>query len=288
MKTGMKKNIKGSIMLLLTAIIWGFAFVAQSVGINSTGPFAFNGIRNIIGGLVLIPVILIINKGHLKQVLTRDAVIGGLCCGACLFVASTFQQWGIVLSTVGKASFITALYVVIVPIMGVFIGKKVSIRVWIGVALSLAGLYLLCMTDSFTIGAGDIYLLICAACFSIHILVIDYFSPKADGVVISCIQFFVAGILCLIVMAFTENTTWEKIYAGRYAILYAGVLSCGVAYTLQVVYQKDVEPTAASLILCLESVFGAIGGWLLLGQKLSAREIAGCALMFLAIVLAQF
>ena len=288
MKTGMKKNIKGSIMLLLTAIIWGFAFVAQSVGINSTGPFAFNGIRNIIGGLVLIPVILIINKGHLKQVLTRDAVIGGLCCGACLFVASTFQQWGIALSTVGKASFITALYVVIVPIMGVFIGKKVSIRVWIAVALSLIGLYLLCMTDSFTIGAGDIYLLTCAACFSIHILVIDYFSPRADGVVISCIQFFVTGILSLIVMAFTENTTWEMIYAGRYAILYAGVLSCGVAYTLQVVYQKDVEPTAASLILCLESVFGAIGGWLLLGQKLSVREIAGCALMFAAIVLAQF
>ena len=284
----MNKNLKGSMMLLLTAIIWGFAFVAQSVGIDTVGPFAFNGIRSIIGGLVLIPVILIINKGSLKKVLTRDALIGGLCCGICLFVASTFQQWGIADSTVGKASFITALYVVFVPVLGIFVKKKVSFKVWIGVAISLIGLYLLCMNGSLMLGRGDMFLLICAVCFSVHILVIDYFSPKADGVVISSIQFFVTGILCLICMLFTENPSWEMIYDGRYAILYAGILSCGVAYTLQVVFQKDVEPTAASLILCLESVFGALGGWIILGQTLSPREIVGCILMFAAIVMAQF
>lgn len=284
----MNKNLKGSLMLLITAIIWGFAFVAQSVGIDQVGPFAFNGIRNMLGGLILIPVILILNKGNIKNVLTKDALIGGLCCGLCLFMASMFQQWGIMESTVGKASFITALYVVIVPVLGIFVGKKVNIKVWIGVVLSLMGLYLLCMTDTFTLSRGDIFLLIGAFCFSIHILVIDHFSPMADGVVISSIQFFVAGILNLIVMAFAEHPTWEMIYAGRYSILYAGLLSCGVAYTLQVVYQKDVEPTAASLILCLESVFGAIGGWLLLGQTLSFREILGCIMMFIAIVMAQF
>ena len=283
----MNKNLKGSIMLLITAIIWGFAFVAQSVGIDTVGPFAFNGIRSVIGGLVLIPVILIMNKGNLKKVITKDALIGGLCCGACLFVASTFQQWGIMGSTVGKASFITALYVVIVPILGLFVGKKISVKIVISVVVSLVGLYLLCMKDSFAMSRGDLLLLACAFFFSIHILVIDHFSPKADGVVISCIQFFVCGILCLIAMAFTEHPTWEMIYEGRTAILYAGVLSCGVAYTLQVVFQKDVDPSSASLILCLESVFGAIGGWLLLGQTLSQREIIGCLMMFAAIVLAQ-
>ena len=274
-------------MLLITAIIWGFAFVAQSVGIDTVGPFAFNGIRSVIGGLVLIPVILIMNKENLKKVITKDALIGGLCCGACLFVASTFQQWGIMGSTVGKASFITALYVVIVPILGLFVGKKISVKIVISVVVSLVGLYLLCMKDSFAMSRGDLLLLACAFFFSIHILVIDHFSPKADGVVISCIQFFVCGILCLIAMAFTEHPTWEMIYEGRTAILYAGVLSCGVAYTLQVVFQKDVDPSSASLILCLESVFGAIGGWLLLGQTLSQREIIGCLMMFAAIVLAQ-
>ncbi|MDO4939536.1 MAG: DMT family transporter [Lachnospiraceae bacterium] len=283
----MNRNLKGSFMLLITAIIWGFAFVAQSVGIDQVGPFAFNGIRCIIGGLVLIPVILIINRGNIKKVLTKDALMGGFFCGLCLFTASMFQQWGIMESTVGKASFITALYVVIVPVLGVFVGKKVSLKVWIGVAVSLLGLYLLCMTDSFSLSRGDMFLLICAVCFSVHILIIDYYSPKADGVVISCIQFFVTGILSLIVMAFVENPTPEMIYSGRWSILYAGVLSCGVAYTLQVVFQRDVEPTAASLILCLESVFGVIGGWLLLGQTLSMREILGCILMFIAIVLAQ-
>ena len=283
----MNKNLKGSLMLLLTAIIWGFAFVAQSVGIDAVGPFAFNGIRNMIGGLVLIPVILIVNKGNIKEVLTRDALIGGVCCGVCLFVASTFQQWGIMYSTVGKASFITALYVVIVPVLGIFIRKKVPMKVWIGVIVSIIGLYMLCMDGSLKLSRGDVFLLICAVCFSFHILVIDHFSPKADGVVISCIQFFTAGILCLIFMAFTEHPTMEMILAGKYAILYAGVLSCGVAYTLQVVFQKDVEPTAASLILCLESVFGALGGWLILGEVLSAKQILGCVLMFGAIVLAQ-
>jgi len=286
----MKKSIFGSLMLLLTAIIWGFAFVAQSVGIDAVGPFLFNGTRNILGSIVLIPVILILKKkGIIEKIFTKDAVIGGVCCGLCLFFASTFQQWGIQQSTVGKASFITALYVVFVPILGLVIGYKATWKVWVSVGIAIVGLYLLCMAGSLSFSTGDIYLMICAVLFAIHILVIDHFSPKANGVVISCIQFMVTGILCYLLMpVFGECFDWSLIMEGKTAILYAGVLSCGVAYTLQIVFQKDVDPTAASLILCMESVFGAIGGWLFLGQTLSIRELCGCALMFAAIVLSQF
>jgi len=276
-------------MLLLTAIIWGFAFVAQSVGIDSVGPFLFNGTRNILGSLVLVPVIIILKStGKLERVFTRDAVIGGICCGICLFFASSFQQWGIQRSPVGKASFITALYVVIVPILGMLFGHKTTWRIWVSVAIAIVGLYLLCMTGSLALSSGDIYLIICAVLFAGHILVIDHFSPRANGVVISSIQFMVAGILSYIAMPiFGERFDWSLIAAGGTAILYAGILSSGVAYTLQVVFQKDVDPTAASLIMCLESVFGAVGGWLFLGQVLSIKELIGCVLMFIAIVLAQ-
>ena len=277
-------------MLLLTAIIWGFAFVAQSVGIDAMGPFFFNGTRNILGSAVLLPVILFFKKtGRLEKAFTKDAVIGGICCGLCLFFASSFQQWGIQMSTVGKASFITALYVVLVPVLGIFIGKKTGWKVWLSVAIATVGLYLLCMTGKPELEIGDIMLLVCAALFAVHILVIDHFSPLANGVVISCIQFFVCGILSFAAMpVFGEAFELSRIVEGGAAILYAGILSSGVAYTLQVVFQKDVEPTAASLILCMESVFGVIGGWLLLGQTLSIKELLGCALMLIAIILAQF
>ena len=215
-------------------------------------------------------------------------MIGGICCGLALCAASNFQQFGIAHTTVGKAGFITALYVVIVPILGLFFKKKVSIVVWFSVALSVVGLYLLCMTDSsFKLAFGDTLVLICALLFSIHIMVIDHFSPKGDGVVISCIQFFVAGMVSGILMLIFENPTIAGILAAWMPILYAGVLSSGVAYTLQIVGQKDMNPTIASLIMCLESVVSALAGWLLLNQALSARELAGCALMFAAIVLAQ-
>ena len=296
-----KTQMRNSLLLLLTAVIWGVAFVAQSVGMDYVGAFTFNCVRSIIGGLVLIPCIIFLKNLKHKEMggqgklsvkeslqVTRVELAGGICCGVALFAASNFQQFGISYTTVGKAGFITALYVVIVPIMGLFFKKKVSFVIWISVVLSVVGLYLLCMTEnSFSLAFGDLLVLICALLFSVHILVIDYFSPKGDGVIISCIQFFVSGILSGVMMFLFETPRAEGILAAWMPILYAGVLSCGVAYTLQIVGQKDMNPTVASLILCLESVVSALAGWLILGQALNAREMAGCFLMFFAIVLAQ-
>ena len=296
-----KTQMRNSLLLLLTAVIWGVAFVAQSVGMDYVGAFTFNCVRSIIGGLVLIPCIIFLKNLKHKEMggqgklsvkeslqVTRVERVGGICCGGALFAASNFQQFGISYTTVGKAGFITALYVVIVPIMGLFFKKKVSFVIWISVVLSVVGLYLLCMTEnSFSLAFGDLLVLICALLFSVHILVIDYFSPKGDGVIISCIQFFVSGVLSGVMMFLFETPRAEGILAAWMPILYAGVLSCGVAYTLQIVGQKDMNPTVASLILCLESVVSALAGWLILGQALNAREMAGCFLMFFAIVLAQ-
>lgn len=285
-----KTQIRNSLLLLLTAIIWGSAFVAQSVGMEYVEPFTFTFARSIIGGIVLIPCIALLRKARSEEMcrITKTEWLGGICCGIALFAASNFQQFGMMHTTVGKAGFITALYVVIVPILGLFMKKRVSFLIWICVVLAVVGLYLLCMTeDSFTLAYGDLLVLICAVLFSFHILIIDYFSPKGDGVVISCIQFFVCGILSGIVMLFVENPSMGNLVDAKWAILYAGVLSSGVAYTLQVVAQKGVNPTVASLILCLESVVAVLAGWIILGDTLTTRELGGCILMFAAIVLAQ-
>lgn len=292
-----KTQVKNSLLLLLTATIWGTAFVAQSVGMDYVEPFTFTFARSIIGGIVLIPCICFLrwlkkredkDAGANRPLVTRIEWIGGICCGLALCAASNFQQIGISYTTVGKAGFITALYVVIVPIMGLFFKRKVSFVVWICVALSVIGLYLLCMTEgSFTLAYGDLLVLICAILFSIHIMVIDHFSPKGDGVVMSCIQFFVCGIVSGIIMLFVESPDLGNIMAAKMPILYAGVLSSGVGYTLQVVGQKGMNPTIASLIMCLESVVSVLAGWLILGEALSNRELLGCVLMFVAIVLAQ-
>lgn len=286
-----KTQLRNSLLLLLTATIWGTAFVAQSVGMDYVEPFTFTCVRSLIGGLVLIPCIWFLRRWKKQEtttLVTKTELLGGIFCGIALFAASNFQQFGILHTTVGKAGFITALYVVIVPIFGLFFRKRVSFLVWICVVLSVIGLYLLCMTEgSLTLAYGDLLVLICAVLFSVHIMVIDYFSPKGDGVVISCIQFFVCGLLSGIVMLFVENPTVGNIWAAKMPILYAGVLSSGVAYTLQIVGQKDMNPTVASLILCLESVVSALAGWLILKEALTARELLGCALMFAAIVLAQ-
>lgn len=283
-------------MLMLTALIWGAAFVAQSVSMDYVGPFTFNAARFFIGGLVLIPCMVFLkrwNKGEVQdhndeKKRRKDGVMGGICCWAALFVASGFQQIGVAGTTVGKAGFITALYIVIVPILGIFLKKKVQASVWISVAAATAGMYLLCMTGgSLTIGRGDLSVLIGSVCFSFHILIIDHFSPKADGVFLSCVQFFTAGILALVPSVLLEHEELSSLMAAWMPILYAGVLSCGVAYTLQVVAQKDTDPVIASLILSLESVFSVIAGWLILGETLSAREMAGCVLVFCAILLAQ-
>ena len=215
-------------------------------------------------------------------------MLGGICCGVMLCIASNFQQFGISFTTVGKAGFITAMYILIVPILGLFMKKKVGIKVWLGVVLATIGLYMLCMTsESFSLSKGDFLVLICAGFFSLHILIIDYFSPKVDGVRMSCIQFFVCGVISTAIAFIFENPSFSAILSGWLPILYAGVLSCGVAYTLQIVGQKNMDPTVASLILSLESVFSVLAGWVILHQTLSVRELFGCVLMFLAIILAQ-
>ena len=310
-----KMPLKNSLCLLLAATIWGIAFVAQSVGMEYVGPFTFNGVRSLIGALVLVPVILLLNRsrdtssgsagstipesasnGTKKSAATtaaaspyknRDLWIGGIACGIALFAASNFQQFGIKYTTVGKAGFITACYIVIVPIIGLFMKKKCSPFIWTAVVMALIGLYLLCITDGFSIGLGDLLVLICAFLFSLHILVIDYFSPRTDGVKLSCIQFLVCGILSMIPALILEHPQISSILTAWLPILYAGVMSCGVAYTLQIVGQKNVNPTVASLILSLESCISVLAGWALLGQKLSAKELLGCVIMFAAIILAQ-
>lgn len=214
-------------------------------------------------------------------------LIGGCCCGLAICTASMFQQYGIQYTTVGKAGFITTLYIIIVPIMGLFFGKKVRRIVWAGAALAAAGMYLLCVNETLSLNKGDLLVFICAVIFSIHILVIDYFSPKADGVKLSCIQFFVAGIICTIGAFLVETPTWSALVSGAVPVLYAGVMSCGVAYTLQIIGQRNLDPTVASLILSLESVVSVLAGWVILNQIMSSKEIFGCVLVFAAVILVQ-
>lgn len=299
MQNTMNKT-KNTFLLFLTAFIWGVAFVAQSVGMDYVGPWTFNASRFIIGAVFLIPCIAFLDALKKKETAssgisseesapkdTKTLLIGGLCCGIAIAVASTLQQYGISMTTVGKAGFITALYIVIVPILGIFLKKKPRLIIWVSVVLALAGLYFLCMTDSLSFSKGDTMVLLCALVFSLHILIIDYFSPKVDGVRMSCIQFFVASIICGIPALILEHPQFSSLVAAWAPILYAGILSCGVAYTLQIVAQKNYDPTIASLILSLESVFSVLAGWVILHQALSPREILGCVLVFIAIILVQ-
>ncbi len=299
----MNTTKRNSLLLVITAFIWGVAFVAQSEGGDSVGPYSFNCIRSIIGSLFLMPIIAVLDKfGITKKPQDkksqRTLLLGGVLCGVVLSIASNFQQMGLYMgSSVGKAGFLTACYILIVPILGLFFKKKCSIQVWIGVVITLVGLYLLCMTGEFRIQSSDLLLMICALCFACHILVIDYFSPLVDGMRMSCIQFLVAGILSAIPMFFIDMnhsvsgiqiwlngfTTWNA----WIPILYAGIFSCGIAYTLQIIGQKDVNPTIASLIMSLESVFSVLAGWVILKESLSPRELIGCGCIFVAVLLAQ-
>ncbi len=286
-----KVNKKGPFILLLTAAIWGIAFVAQSVGMEYIGPFTFNGVRSLLGALVLLPLIPFLNKKKEADTAQKEdrktLIIGGTLCGLCLCAASSLQQVGIQYTTAGKAGFLTAMYIVIVPVLGLFIGKKCSPFAGISIVFAIIGLYLLSIKDGFSIGAGDVYVMICAAVFAVHILVIDYFSPKCNGVKLSCIQFLVCGILCTPIGLIWEKPEMSRILAAGLPIAYAGVMSCGVAYTLQIVGQKGMNPTVASLILSLESVISVLAGWVILKQALSVRELIGCVIMFAAIILAQ-
>ncbi len=295
--------LRQSLILFLTALIWGTAFVAQSVGMEFVEPFTYNAVRSFLGGLVLLPYIAIVSFLQARRAdaqtsveeaeeperkrQRKDLFLGGISCGVVLFAASNLQQFGIQYTTVGKAGFITAMYILIVPVMGLFLHKRAGLKVWIGVALAVTGLYLLCMENGFKLELGDALVLVCAVVFAVHILVIDHFSPKADGVMMSCIQFWVCGILSLLCCLIFETPQLDKIWEARIAIGYAGIMSSGVAYTLQIVGQKGMNPTVASLILSLESVVAAVSGFLLLRQKMSLRELFGCLLMFAAIILAQ-
>ena len=293
-------TLRQSCILFLTALIWGVAFVAQSAGMEYLGPFTYNGVRSVLGGLVLLPCIALLGRiqgqsgaetgsvqGQSGAAGRKQLLTGGLCCGIVLFVASNFQQFGIQYTTVGKAGFITAMYIVIVPLLGLLVHRKVGLQVWIGVLFGIAGLYLLCMKDSFRLEKGDALVLVCAFIFSLHILVIDHFSQKVDGVKMSCIQFWVCGILSLLCSFVFETPNLQNILAAWMPVCYGGILSCGVAYTLQIIGQKGMNPTVASLILSLESVVAVVAGFLILGQSMSRRELFGCLMMVLAIVSAQ-
>lgn len=291
-------------MLVLTALIWGSAFVAQRKGGDAVGPFTFNGIRSLIGSAVLIPVILVLNRVKPSEKTPKTPAekrvlwIGGICCGTILFLASSAQQLGMYMGTsAGKAGFLTACYILLVPILSLFLKKKCGWNIWVGMGITVVGLYLLCMTDSLRFQASDLMVLLCALLFAIHILVIDYFSPLVDGVRLSCIQFLVCGILSMIPMFFVEMqhslsgiVVWAQNLQSLDAwipILYAGILSCGVGYTLQIIGQNGLNPTLASMLMSLESVFSVLAGWLILQEKMGLRQLGGCALIFAAILLAQ-
>ena len=281
--------LKRSMLLLLAATIWGVAFVAQSVGMEYVGPFTFLASRSVLGTLVLLPYILMKEKKQKEKKETgKMLMIGGICCGTLLFLASILQQIGILYTTVGKSGFITAMYIIIVPLLGIFFKKKMGIKIWAGVILAVIGLYFLCMVPgAVTIQKGDILTFFCAIAFSFHILTVDYFAPKIDGVKLSCIQFLTCAIWSSAGMLLFEKPSIERILMAWLPILYAGALSSGVAYTLQIIGQRGLNPTVASLIMSMESVISVIAGWAILGQSLSVREFLGCTLMFGAIILVQ-
>lgn len=296
----MSKKMQSNILLLFTALIWGSSFVAQKSGMDYIEPFTFNGIRMVIGGLVLIPFILLMDRKKArdgaaepmsdeeKAKARKKIIVGGICCGLAIFVASSLQQFGVSYTTAGKAGFITTLYVVIVPIISVLLRKRVRPIMWLCVVLGAVGLYLLCMTDdSFKLAFGDMLVLLCAVAFAVHIMVVDHFAAKLDGTKLSCIQFLTSGILGLVGMAIFESPDINAILDCWLPILYAGVLSCGLGYTFQVIAQKYAEPTVASLLMSLESVFAVISGAILLHETMSMRELTGCAVIFAAVIISQ-
>jgi drug/metabolite transporter (DMT)-like permease len=301
----MGKEIRGTLMLALGAFIWGTSFVAQSVGMDYVEPATFNAARFLLGAVVLLPVILInsLSSGGQTRKTQADGaekaaaekakkslrllLKSGIYCGAVLFGASLLQQTGIVYTTAGKAGFITALYIIVVPVLGLFFGKKILWFMWVCAFIARAGMYLLCIRESITPNKGDVLVLLCAFCYAVHILMIDYLAPIVDGTKLSCVQFFTCFVLNAIIALLFEVPSLDAIWAARGPVVFSGVLSCGVAYTLQIFGQRDVPPVVASLVMSLESVFAVLAGWFVLGEVLSAREISGCVLIFAAILLAQ-
>ena len=289
------KTLRANALLLLTAAIWGFAFVAQRVGSQYVGAFTFNGIRFALGSLSLIPLIMYFDKKNKKENIDesnleenpKKSILPGVIVGVVLYVAATLQQVGLIYTTAGKASFITGLYMVFVPIIGIFLKHKIGKNSWIGVGFAVIGLYLLSINENFSISYGDLLEVIGAVFWAVHILTIDYFSDKMDSLKLSCIQFATCSVLSLITAVIFEQITMSGISQALIPILYGGLLSVGVAYTLQVVAQKNAKPSHAAIILSMESVFGAIGGALLLGEIMSNRGYIGCILILIGILVSQ-
>ncbi len=301
-----KKSTRGSLLLLLTAFIWGVAFVAQSVGMKYVGPFTFTAVRNYIAVLILLPLLGFLDRSsgqtqdgpaasdtafHILPASGRDRkrlLQAGILSGALLAAASCLQQIGIKYTTVGKAGFITAMYIILVPLLGIFLKKKPGVRLWISVGLAIAGLYLLCLAGGrVSLGAGDLLELCCAFFFALQIMAIDHYAPMVDGIRMAWLQFLVCAVLSTVPALIFEDISLTGLLAAWKPLLYAGALSSAVGYTLQIIAQKDTDPVVASLLMSLESSFSLLAGWVILGQKLSARELSGCGLMFLAIMLAQ-
>lgn len=288
--------LRQSLILFLAAAIWGIAFVAQSVGMDYVGPYTFIAARNVVALIVLLPCIAVMDRRSRKDEEKetsgkgdkKSLIISGICCGICLFMASTFQQFGVKYTTVGKAGFITAMYMVLVPIFGIFLKKKTGLKVWIAVVLASIGMYLLCITKGdFQLQKGDLLVFGCAVVFTFHILIVDHFSPRVDGVKLSFMQTLVNAVLGIIMMLMFEHPSIKDILSAWMPIVYAGALSSGAGYTFQIIGQKGMNPTVASLILSLESVISVLAGWLILHQVLSKRELIGCILAFTAIILVQ-
>ena len=282
------RKARGNFLLLLTAMIWGSSFVAQSAGADLISPAFFNGTRMLLGSLLLSPLAVYRMRRYVPASSRRTLLLGGACCGVLMFTGSYIQQTGIAYTTAGKAGFLTAIYVVLVPVLGIFLKKKPRPILWVSVALACVGLYFLCFTDkTFSLAMGDAAMLGGAVMFALHIMVVDHFSPLVDGVCLSFVQFLTAGSLGMVVAFITEQPSFAALSAAAVPILYTGVFTMGVAYTLQIVAQKDTDPTVASLILCMESVFAGVFGWLILHETLSLCEGVGSVFMFVAILLAQ-
>ena len=284
-----KIQLKANILLLLTAAIWGLAFVAQKVGAEHVGAFTFNGIRFALGSISLVPLILFFNKkkGKLDESSLKPTIKAGIIAGCVLFIATSLQQMGVMGTTAGKAGFITGLYMVIVPLLGLFLKQKVNKSTWIGIVIAVIGLYLLSINEDFSISKGDLLVLIGTVGWAVHILLIDNFTKKIDPIKLSSIQFATCSILSLVMAIIFEDINMVDISAAIVPILYGGLLSVGVAYTLQVVAQKNAKPSHAAILLSMESVFGAIGGAMFLGERIGARGLVGCVLIFIAIIISQ-
>ena len=280
------RKLISSLMLIVAALIWGTAFVAQRKGMEYAGPLAFNGVRTLIGSLVLLPVALIFRPA--KAANLRKTLLAGLLCGLCLFMATNLQQIGLTSTEAGKAGFITTFYIILVPVLGLFLRKKTGAVTWLAVAVALGGLFFLCVKPGeVRIAPGDLLVLGCAFFFAVQILVIDFFVQEVDGVLLSCVQFAVDGVLSLIAAFLFEKPDFPALFRGWIPLLYTGTLSCGVAYTLQILGQKNLYPTVASLLMSLESAFAVLGGWLILHERLTQRELLGCTLMLAAVLLVQ-